>query len=119
MSDLISRAYVKNALNINDKKKRNEHFLNGIEMAKKIVDNAPNIDAEPVRHGYWIDNGYVQHYPQFIDDKLTDAPARMLICSECGSATFHMKKPYCPYCGVKMDVRNLNYDFFCANGEKL
>ena len=45
---------------------------------------APTIDAEPIRHGRWIDcsNGWM--------------------CSECEQDNTY-DKPYCPNCGAKMD----------------
>lgn len=52
------------------------------------VENAPTVDAEPVRHGHWIE----ARYPLFT-------------CSECG-ATYQdtgYGYNYCPNCGAKMD----------------
>ena len=48
------------------------------------IDNAPTVDAEPVRHGYWIDGW---------------------ICSECGEAfnTNGEAWNYCPNCGAMMN----------------
>ena len=47
------------------------------------INNAPTIDAEPVKHGYWIGGGY---------DK----------CSVCGGMELG-RTDYCPHCGAKMD----------------
>lgn len=60
----------------------------------EIIDNAPTIDAEPIRHGKWLMNDAYGTY-----------------CSECGSASFEitgrqyskMKTRYCWQCGAKMD----------------
>lgn len=54
------------------------------------INNAPTIEAEPVRHGEWCWDG------------------KLKACSECGSyvewdnclGANHWK--YCPYCGAKM-----------------
>lgn len=69
------------------------------------IDEMPTIEAEPVRHGHWIeyepDNGIHFHK-----------------CSECGQGdmyqgtitdwngrgfSFYYKRQYCPVCGAKMD----------------
>ena len=52
----------------------------------KELDDAPTLDAEPIRHGEWIESkvgGY---------DK----------CSVCGDPTL-AKYNFCPNCGAKMD----------------
>lgn len=62
---------------------------------RHIVDNAPTVIAEPVRHGKWItkDVGFLQ---------------KSLICSACGGwehnlAYKHEGMNYCPNCGAKME----------------
>lgn len=57
---------------------------------ERIVDSIPTIDAEPVRHGRWDENGR---------------------CTNCGGhapywamATTYYKSPYCFECGAKMDL---------------
>ena len=60
--------------------------------ARDLVDEAPIIDAEPVRHGKWIDvsGGYLYE------------------CSKCkaqaNSNQFKSNLKYCPNCGAKMDL---------------
>lgn len=50
------------------------------------IDEAPTIDAEPVRHGHWI--------------KMFESYA----CSECYCpADKESLSDYCPDCGAKMD----------------
>ena len=73
------------------------------------VDNAPTIDAEPVRHGRWI--------------KMSDADGHYYACSECGEELYREwsfdrqfdifpkkksidKTQFCPHCGAKMDEVN-------------
>ena len=53
----------------------------------QIIDEQPTIDAEPVRHGKWIE------YP--IADGMNQ-------CSECGVLRFG-ESNYCPHCGARMD----------------
>lgn len=55
----------------------------------------PTIEAEPVKHGRWIENSdpgqnINEHY----------------MCSECG-CTFHnwANDNYCPNCGARMDLK--------------
>ena len=57
----------------------------------QIIDGAPTIDAEPVRHGRWIEIG-------------ADKRGRGGIqkCTAC-NGTYPYKCKYCPNCGAKMD----------------
>ena len=54
--------------------------------------DAPTVDAEPVRHGHWIND--------------FSSPLK---CSSCGIVskanefTLRTDFKYCPYCGAKMD----------------
>ena len=61
------------------------------------IDNAPTVDAEPIRHGHWIN-------PKGDND--------IWKCSHCGHSyigfnglhiTFAEMCDYCPCCGAKMD----------------
>lgn len=52
------------------------------------IDEAPTIDAEPVRHGHWVANRLCDFWG----------------CSCCGESTFlESDYQYCPNCGAKMD----------------
>lgn len=57
----------------------------GRNHMRKIINDAPTIDAVPVRYGTWIPNN------PFTGN-----------CSECGSES-NMKDKYCPNCGAKME----------------
>ncbi len=47
-----------------------------------FIDNAPTIEADPVRHGEWFGT----------------------VCSACGESTsFYYDCTFCPSCGAKMD----------------
>lgn len=75
----------------------------GLPVISEVIDAAPTIDAEPVRHGKWIieDNPGTGWY--------------LVECSECGEnvtstapcigfpPNAKVTWDYCPYCGVKMD----------------
>lgn len=64
----------------------------GIQDAVEIMDNAPEIKAEPVRHGRWsLKILYIGG-----DDKI-----RVFECSECSNYA-NMKCDFCPNCGAKM-----------------
>lgn len=64
---------------------------------RHIVDNAPTVIAEPVRHGKWVDaTGALDSVRQYK-------------CSECGKKPilnehwcFELTK-FCPHCGAKME----------------
>ena len=55
-------------------------------VMEEDIDNAPTIDAEPVRHGKWVvtTEGIVK-------------------CSECKRKFILLKENYCPNCGARMD----------------
>lgn len=81
-----------------------------IAVVRQNIEDAPTIDAEPVRHGHWI--------------KMTDSDGDYYCCSNCGeelprySCTFPTptkpfplmksvdKTNYCPNCGAKMDGKD-------------
>lgn len=50
------------------------------------IDEAPTVDAEPVKHGRW---------------KIIDF-AGSVECSVCGEESYSFSN-YCPHCGAKMD----------------
>ena len=57
--------------------------------ARKLIEDAPTVDAEPVRHGRWI--------------KLIEASEwDQRRCSICGDMPC-CQRSYCPHCGAKMD----------------
>ena len=57
---------------------------------RKMIDNAPTIEAEPVRHGRWIKNEWVLN---------------RVTCSECKCYFDSLEADlYCPNCGSKMDL---------------
>ena len=74
-----------------DKEHGNLQFVLGIESVLEYAENLPTVDAEPVRHGKWRNDGIME------------------ICSECNMPTMQphiARQPQfkiCPYCGAKMD----------------
>ena len=58
----------------------------------QAIREIPAADVAPVRHGEWI-----KSRPSMSEFLVTFAD-----CSECGFTT-HLKFPYCPKCGAKME----------------
>lgn len=59
------------------------------EAVEKLIAEAPTVEAEPVRHGYWtriVKQGYAQDW----------------FCSVCGE-TGRSDYAWCPRCGARMD----------------
>ena len=53
---------------------------------KNLIDRQPTVEAEPRKHGRWIEDEYgIPH------------------CSECGTMNNTVYKNYCPNCGARMD----------------
>jgi len=64
-------------------------------VMEEDIDNAPTIDAEPVRHGKWV----------VCDEIIAGIYHTVSECSECGFTTdkmFREEMPYCPNCGADM-----------------
>ena len=97
MSDLISRNALLDAIPKNDE-------LLSVDV-RRIICEAPIIDAEPVRHGRWV------YDPNGMDFNLG-----AWVCSECRERNNNLGgmrriNPYqfvgsrfCPNCGAKMDL---------------
>ena len=66
-------------------------FYAALSVIDEMMDDP--IEAEPVKHGRWIDN---------IDDNGVQCNAWRK-CSSCGGLNWSKKPPYCPNCGAKMD----------------
>ena len=102
--DLISREAVLEALRARGRKLQNlsvTSFEKAISLGVAyecvgIVKDAPAVDAEPVRHGRWINEGvYVTTAYGSLD---------VYRCSACNSEiTIDNYDSYCPNCGAKMD----------------
>lgn len=67
-------------------------------FAHKALDNVPNADVAPVKHGRWIKN-----------DPHCDGLAFLWNCSECGEESDEGYR-YCPACGARMDGENDEID---------
>lgn len=72
-----------------------------IAVVQQNIKDATTIDAEPMRHGRWVDKPLIKSF------KHTNIP--VVECSACGidfcdiiNNHYFMYK-YCPNCGAKMD----------------
>ena len=89
-ADVIEK-FIEDGLNNPDKQKAFGH--DAIEILTE-VHYAPTIEAEPVRHGRWIEGGLFNDLAK---------------CSVCGAKNFTFgfvcenKFGYCPNCGARMD----------------
>ena len=101
---LIDRKQVMECLT----KEYNRRFMqgdrDGLKLAwiEKAVDDAPEVDAEPVRHGRWTAD----------ESTYTDGEAQCSVCKTtfyvddlyCVGEKAQSELPkYCPHCGAKMD----------------
>lgn len=96
MNDLInSQMAIKAAMqDVSDK--RSHDFNAGATRAANRIKLLPTVEAEPVRHGQWID----------VTD--FDSPDYEFACSECYYRNFERVMDagawnYCPNCGAKVD----------------
>lgn len=87
---LIDADWVMNALTVYGQ----SYDYVSVGRVTEVIENAPTIDAEPVRRGRWLteygDHIHAGLRPMFI------------CCSECGMVTT-VKWNYCSNCGAKME----------------
>ena len=102
MDELISR---KTLIKRFKKKKEQAPTLRDafyLDCVMAVIDTAPAIESEPVRHGRWMDR------PEIKSFKHTNIP--VVECSKCGMIfcdiinNHHFMYHYCPNCGAKMDL---------------
>ncbi len=86
------------------------------------LEKASTIDAEPVRHGKWLDEKTGEPVP--FDSE--GCPTRSCRCSVCGewltaSDEYPVTGKYCPNCGVNMDYDSLKKgrDVFAKEIDKM
>lgn len=68
-------------------------YATGWNDAINVINRAPTVDAEPVRHGEWLSTALVDQKGRVIVEQYK--------CSLCGRQEYQ-KEPYC-HCGAKMD----------------
>ena len=95
MDDLISREALKSEL-----QKREWQFCFPLVEIDEVIDKMPAVDAEPVRHGMWINAGGM--LPPGNRDEIR--------CSVCANFALQDRwgrvraSCFCPNCGAKMDM---------------
>ena len=86
-NDLISRKALIAAIKTNSPTFYDGQYI--ADWQAKCINEAPAVDAEPVRHGHWDDSF----------DGITP------YCSVCGMShnCINRTPDYCPHCGARMD----------------
>ena len=94
MNDLISRKALLEVLRGLKPSGFEQSFAG--KVAIRCIEAAPAVDAEPVRHGRWINKGYITTAYGSID--IAD-------CTACGAIDVPIEpyEDYCPNCGAKME----------------
>ena len=96
-NDLISRSEMEKRIsNMTGMFTDELGFVLSLDAVLGAIENAPAVDAEPVRHGRWLER------VEFIAWCEDDADI-FVECSECGD-TMPGEANYCPNCGCKMDA---------------
>lgn len=74
------------------------------------IDEAPTVDAVPVRHGRWEGHSHSSYCGIDADGEPVYRDGVVYYCSnpKCRRKTV-IKENYCPNCGAKMDLED-NYD---------
>ena len=90
MGDLIEREKLLGSLPKND-------TVLSLDVRKIVVD-APAVDAAPVVHGRWVPNSLETHW------KCSECGNPAPDCKEYGGEVCEWMSGYCPNCGAKMDV---------------
>jgi hypothetical protein len=70
-----------------------------VNITRNIINAAPTLDLEPVRHGRWI-----PRYEKMRNKYETVMIATEFSCSVCGIGRHSYRWNYCPTCGAKMDL---------------
>lgn len=97
---LIDADYVKQRID----ETMSSDYVYSTRSIKKLIDEAPTINAEPVRHGKWIISDIEEE-----EEKLDTAFARLYECSVCGAGYVYRmsediaEEKYCYNCGAKME----------------
>ena len=97
MSDLISRSALleKIQFRIPNDRVLTDIVDSCVKITRRIIEEAPAVDAVPVVHGRWIpieEELWNLDFPVVVDWKCS-------ACNAMGNEDFN----YCPNCGAKMD----------------
>ena len=94
---------------------RNFGRIGAADAMLQLIDAAPTIDAEPVRHGHVVWKRQIRGGYKYINVKCQNCGATEHVeiehplntetpyCSECGKRLDDIFMECCPSCGTKMD----------------
>lgn len=86
-------------------------------VARMAVMSAPVVEAEPIRHGRWIDEGSFKYKHGGRNSEAKELfgtewrTMQRIVCSLCNKTTLvddTILYEYCPHCGAKMDAEQEN-----------
>lgn len=95
---------------------RDEEFQTFVPLDEidSVIDKAPTIDAEPVRHGRWIRNDLGETYCSECNNRIPFVECFDFYpdcCMDDDDMQWNEeidKTNYCPNCGAKMDAKDNN-----------
>ena len=101
MDELIDRELTLNILNVAIKQfdknlLQDKLTKNGLLIAKRIVSKQPATEAEPVRHGRWVNDTFCSECNRF------PVPAGASVSISDQELTRYFSR--CPHCGAIMDI---------------
>lgn len=67
----------------------------------RVIEAAPTIEAEPIRHGRWIHREYREYNSR---TSIALISIDFYKCSVCGYSSRVDTDNYCPTCGAKMET---------------
>ena len=78
--------------------------------ARKLMEDAPTVDAVPVVYGYWIDSTSVDHIGRITEHSIDCSVCDSVFKDDSREVVKHWKERFkvCPFCGAKMDGGNEN-----------
>ena len=95
-SDALRRdMYQKSMVEDSDMQKWDSGCWIRYKLFENVLDEQPTVDAEPVRHGKWIET-----------DEWDEFSGRLYKCSNCKTFVLGYFDNYCPYCGSRMVSNN-------------
>lgn len=71
----------------------------------RMIDNAPTVDAQPVKHGEWLEEENPWLRIAMGRDLYALGRKKLWECSVCDSYCLN-RTNYCPHCGAKMDFED-------------
>lgn len=76
--------------------------------ARKLMEDAPTVDAAPVVYSYWIDSKTVDHTGRITGHGIDCSVCDSVFKNERRDVVQHWKEKFkvCPFCGAIMDGGN-------------